>query len=154
MKEHDIIIHLKHLKNLAPDEEFCRTSLSLILKTPREDHERTMLGTFRAGVIAVFERTSLIGAAAFLIFLTVAAFNLIVVQAPLALTGVKLTDIIAEADSIDIQIDLPELGYTESVRERRIANTRTQPVQSSQELSPLNEPSDKEINRLLEELSK
>jgi hypothetical protein len=160
MNEHDILTHLKILKHLKPDEKYCRTSLALILKTPRtsETRERPMIRIIRGGALMLLERASLMGVAVLFIVMTVAAFNFMMLRSPLALTGVDLSHIIAEADSIDIHIDLPELGYTENVQERtntQLSKTKTgSSPQPQKEFTPLKESSDEEINELLRALSK
>ena len=157
MNEHDVIQELKSLRNLTPDETFCRTSLSLILaKKPASHETRSVYVVLRREILDLLGHASVLGAAAFLIILTVAAFNFVSTQSPLALNGVNLSNLVAEADSIDIHIDLPELNYIDGgPNTTGFLKGKNAPLEEViQEFSTLSETSADAIDQLLEELSR
>ncbi len=150
MNEHDILKQLQELKKLKPDEIFCVRSLSLILKTqPAQPEPRGIFITIRRGCVDVLEQASLFGVVAFLLVLGIATFYFLGDQSPFPLPGINPATIIAEAESINIHIDLPELNY----RGGEIKTT-TKKQSAGQVISPLKEASTDAIDRLLEELSK
>ena len=98
-----ILEKLKELRQLGPDPEYSRTSLLAILRHESQIPLEKMLGAW--------------GAFAFRISATVAVFAVIVFgtiksEAPLKLAGLDAQGLQAEAQELDLQLQLSQISYS------------------------------------------
>lgn len=159
MNENHLMTTLKKFKKLNPDEAFCRTSLTLITREEQVKHLHSSASIIRTGVFVFVRNLSFIGTGTLLLVLTIGAFNFLSNQSPLALNGVNLTKLVAEAESISISIDLPEIQYTDAGPAMMMttpiniaASTKIQTPHEDASIL-LRDTNADEINRILELLS-
>lgn len=107
----DLIDTIKKLKNIEADKGFTRTSRSLILNTRRE----TKLNfNFWSLLLRSIELGASLALAGLLIFMTLGGFSAWRFLSPLQITAnLDPVSLRAEAQAIDIQIQLANLNYNE-----------------------------------------
>jgi hypothetical protein len=105
----DLIDTIKKLKNIEADKEFTRTSRSLILNTRRE-----IKLNFWGLLLRSIELGVSLALAGLLIFMTLGGFSAWRFLSPLQITvNLDPVSLRAEAQAIDIQIQLANLNYNE-----------------------------------------
>lgn len=102
----DVIKILKNLKNIEPGKEFTETSRSLILNVtpkPKSGFLNILVKNLELGVSLAL--------AGLLIFLIVGGFSAWRIFSPMQISNIDPVALRAEAQAIDIQIQLANLNY-------------------------------------------
>ena len=103
----DLIKLLKQLNTIEPDLEYARRSKLAILGLPENNPKRTAWGLILSGVR--FSTGAMV--TGLVIVLIFAAFSAIKFSSPTPLAALDPITLRAEAEAIDIQIQLATLGY-------------------------------------------
>lgn len=103
----NILTILKQLKNIEPDREFSRKSRSLVLG--RESEKRLTLGEW---ILNNLGAAAALALASVLIFVIIGGFSNWKIFSPLKLSSLDPASLRAEAEAIDIQIKLSNVGYS------------------------------------------
>jgi len=121
----DLLKTLKKLKNIKADEGFTRKSRDLILATSRSAPLNT-LNIWRI-ILNNFETGAALALAGLLIFMIMGGFSAWKFFSPLQISGLDQASLRAEAQAIDIQIQLTDLTYNEPLSLK--LSESTQPTQ-------------------------
>lgn len=99
---------LKQFKNIQPDEGFARRSRAEILLAPQVEH-RTMRGVF--AFLHVIEAGAAVALAGFFILILTGSFSPTRSIAPIQYAVIDPAGLHAEAQAIDMQIQLADIQY-------------------------------------------
>lgn len=111
MALHDL---LKNLKSIQPDAEYARRSRHHILSSRAEIPRRL---SFRQIILQTIQTGPVLALAVVLILLIAGGASTSRYFSPLRLTSLDPTSLRAEADAIDIQIQLTNIAYSEPTNE-------------------------------------
>lgn len=103
---------LKELKNISPDPGYTRRSRSLIVEAPITQKP---LSPWRF-VVASFQSGSAIVLTAVLLLIIIGGFSAWKLISPFRLDSLDPASLRAEAEAVDIQIELTNLAYPEADR--------------------------------------
>ncbi|MBM3256963.1 MAG: hypothetical protein FJY98_01375 [Candidatus Liptonbacteria bacterium] len=107
----NLISTLKKLRNIEPDSHYQMRSRSVVLRaTPSEPPARAVWGWFMGNI----ESAASLALAGLCLFLIFAGFSIWKSFSPLGIARLDLAALHAEAEAIDIQIQLANLRYQES----------------------------------------
>lgn len=119
MEDRDIIQQLKTLRNITPDAGYTRRSRSLLVKTPVTQKPlspwRILVNSFQFG--------SAIALTAVLLLVIIGGFSAWKLISPFRLGSLDPASLKAEAEAIDIQIELTNLAYPEAGRKSAAEST-------------------------------
>jgi len=107
----DLFKSLKNLKNIEADREFTKKSRSLLLNTK----QRSASG-FWGVVLNNIEVGASMALAGLLMFAILGGLNAWSFLSPVDITSLDPESLRAEAEAIDIQIELTNLSYEDSIR--------------------------------------
>jgi hypothetical protein len=105
MKLYDL---LKQFKNIEPDAEFTRRSRTEILLSPQNER-RTMRGVF--AFLHVLETSAAVALAGFFLLILTGSFSPTSSIAPIQYSVIDPQGLHAEAQAIDMQIQLADIEY-------------------------------------------
>lgn len=136
----DLINLLKKLKSIEPNGEFTRNSRRLILATRQGQRINAIMGL----ILKNLEMGASLALAGLLIFMIFGGFTAWKLFTPLEFSNLDPSGLKAEAQAIDIQIQLTNLNYNESSILPKL-NESTNPLGLGQEISNA-ESSTKTVN--------
>jgi hypothetical protein len=105
----DLISKLKRLQSITPDPDYTRHSRSLLIKTPIAPKS---LSLWRV-VVTSFQSGSVIALTAILLLVILGGFSAWQAISPFRLGSLDPASLRAEAEAIDMQIELTNLVYPE-----------------------------------------
>lgn len=117
--EDKLFQQLKNLKNIAPDSDYVRRSRSLLVAAPVT---RKPLSPWRL-VVTSFQFGSAIALTAVLLLIVIGGFSAWKFVSPFRLGSLDPASLRAEAEAVDIQIELTNLAYPEISRSTAAAKT-------------------------------
>lgn len=99
---------LKQFKNIEPEESYKRNSLSLILKSAEKNQPRFRLAEI---IFKRLESGAILSLATLSIFVILSGLSAVGLFSPAPIASLDKTSLKAEAEAIDIQINLADLSY-------------------------------------------
>lgn len=126
MEDRDITQQLKTMRNITPEAGYTRRSRSLLVAAPVTQKP---LSTWRV-LVTSFQFGSATALTAVLLLVIIGGFSAWKLISPFRLGSLDPASLRAEAEAIDIQIELTNLAYPEASREAAAESTIMRTLES------------------------